>query len=384
MEKVRFGFLGAGISMRYLYGPYMKLLENGRAYAVCDVDKQRADVARAKWGIEKAYYDYDQMLKDPQIDFVVIAVPTNYHKDMVLKAAAAGKHVFCEKPMCVTVDEADEMIAACKKANVKLMVAFMKRFNSSFCKAKEIIDSGALGDVFELRVTWDNARATSSAQSDYRHRLTSGGGYLQEDGSHPIDICRWWMGDVAEVNGYVMCIGKDRFENEDVSCVAMRHKNNTLSTLHITMLTHCTGEERYEVFGTKATLVMRCIYHSSLTQEHHHIHLYEKSKTVTDLTMPNLWFEYDDTESYVKKTWQYLRELEHFCECILRDVDPQMTGEDGRAIVEIVNAAYLSAYRKQRVVLPITGKPDFAKLFENARAETPQMKIGAEPWVSRY
>ena len=76
--------------------------------------------------------------------------------------------------------------------------------------------------------------------------------------------------------------------------------------------------------------------------------------------------------------------LEHFCECIRTDTDPKITGEDGRAIVEIVNAAYLSAYRKQRVVLPVTEKPDFAKLFESARSETPDMKIGAEPWVSRY
>jgi len=84
--------------------------------------------------------------------------------------------------MTATIEEADEMIASCKKNKVKFMIAFMKRFNKAFCLTKKIIDEGRLGDVFEIRATWDNARAKGS--SDYRHRLIAGGGFLQEDGSH--------------------------------------------------------------------------------------------------------------------------------------------------------------------------------------------------------
>ncbi len=158
-------------------------------------------------------------------------------------AAEAGKHVYCEKPFSVYFDDAKRMVDACNEHRVILQIAFMKRFNRSFQRVKEIIDEGVLGDLFEMRVVWDNSRFGATSEN-YRHRAASGGGYLQEDGSHPIDVCRWWMGDVKTVTGDFLIVDKERVENDDVGIVTMKHAGGGLSTLHITMRTHRTGDHR--------------------------------------------------------------------------------------------------------------------------------------------
>ncbi|MCL5997379.1 MAG: Gfo/Idh/MocA family oxidoreductase [Chloroflexi bacterium] len=253
MEKLRLGLIGCGFGARDLYAPYFRYLDNGELVAAMDVDEDRGRKIQELTGCRKVYTQLDALLADKDVDAVMILTPTNLHAEQVERAAQAGKHVYCEKPMAKTIEEADRMIDACARCGVKLQVAFMKRFNPSFQRAKEILDEGRLGDIFEMRAIWDNARARTS-RANYRHQLRSGGGFLQEDGSHPLDIIHWWMGDVSEVSGHVMLVAANRFDNDDVASVVMKHKNGAMSSLHITMLTHRTGMESYEVFGTKGTL----------------------------------------------------------------------------------------------------------------------------------
>jgi predicted dehydrogenase len=380
MEKVRLGMIGCGMGASCLYGPYFKYLENGECVAVMDIDPARAREIQILTGCPKVYTQLEPMLEDKDIDAVMILTPTNLHVQQVELAAQAGKHVYCEKPMARTIEEADRMIDACAHNKVKLQVAFMKRFNPSFLRAKEIIDSGRLGEVFEMRAVWDNARARTSAKENYRHRLRSGGGFLQEDGSHPIDVCRWWMGDVAEVSAEVMLVAANRFENEDVGMVAMKHKNGTLSSLHITMLTHRTGMESYEVFGTKGTLYVRWLFHSTHSIEPAVIELHEHAEHVTDLSLSTSW----RVEDELKMRWQYLNELRHFCDCVINDKFPSPDGADGRAVVEIINAAYTSALEDRKVKLPLQMSPDYEGLFTSLRAQSRWQISDQDAWWSRY
>ena len=158
---------------------------------------------------------------------------------------------------------------------------------------------------------------------------------IQEDASHPLDVCRWWLGDVSEVSAHLMLVASEHHPTEDVDCVVMRHKTGAMSTLHITGLTHATGEESYEVFGTHGTLVMRWLSHSTATLEPAVIALHENSRTVTDLTLDSPW----DPSQRIQQDWQYLRALEHFCKCIMNNENLYSASTDGRAVVEIVNAA---------------------------------------------
>jgi predicted dehydrogenase len=261
----------------------------------------------------------------------------------------------------------------------------MKRFNKSFRLVKDLIDSGQLGGVFELRERWDNARVLpplagrTPEETGYRLRLISGGGFLQEDGSHPLDVARWWLGDVEEVNAYVTVVDPERYETENVAYVTMRHKSGAITTLHITMMTHTTGEEGYELFGTKGTLIMRWLYHSSRSPEPAIIHLHKNSREVQDLTLSSSWNPLHE----LNENWQYLRELEHFCECILKNEKPYCTGEDGKAVVELVNASYISAWKGERMKLPLKETPNLKEFFIELRSKSP-WTLGEAEWSSWY
>jgi predicted dehydrogenase len=380
LRKVGLGIIGCGLGAQALYASFFPYLENGRLVACMDIDGERARAFQEQSGAEAAYTELAPMLDRSDIDAVMIVTPTNLHVEQVLAVAEGGKHVYCEKPMARTIEEADRMIDACRANSVKLQVAFMKRFNRSFGLAKQTIDDGRLGDVFELRATWDNARAAASAEDNYRHRSISGGGYLQEDGSHPLDVCRWWLGEVSEVTGHVMIVAANRFENEDVGAIVMKHLSGAMSSLHITMLSHRTGMESYEVFGTKGTLLVEWPFHSTHTLEPAFVRLFEHATEVTDLTLSTSWNPHEE----LLTNWQYLNELRHFCDCIIHDREPAVGGADGRATVEILNAAYLSAREGRTVSLPLDRSPDLEPFFEDVRGRS-RWHIGDDDaWWGRY
>jgi predicted dehydrogenase len=379
MDKVRLGMIGCGWGASALYGPFFRYLQNGELHAVMDLDEERARALQQATGAPKLYRGLQPLLDDEAIDAVIVATPPFAHAEQVVQAAGAGKHVYCEKPMAPTLSEADRMVAACREHGVKLQIGLMKRFNRSFRLAKQVLEEGRIGQTFEMRAVWDNARAKAT-RANYRHSAAAGGGYLQEDGSHPIDICRWWMGEVQEVSANMLMVAANRVDNEDVGVVTMKHRNGSLSTLHITMLTHRTGEESYEVFGTEGTLLMRWPYHSSHTLEPALLQIHRHARQVTDLTPDTSWNVQQEMES----NWQYLNELRAFCACILDDTEPRVTGEDGRAVVEIVNAAYLSAQRGSKVSLPLQEEPDFAALFGELRRASRWEIADEDAWWSRY
>jgi len=378
-EKVKLGIIGCGWAARDLYGPYFKYLENGELIACMDINEENARNFQRITGCKKVYTALGKMLEDKEIDGVLVLTPTNLHVEHVTRAAEAGKHVYCEKPMARTIEECDKMINACKRNNVKLQIGFMKRFNRSFLLVKNLINEGKIGDIFEMRAIWDNARATATAKN-YRHRLESGGGFLQEDGSHPIDICRWFLGDVEEVSANILLVMSNRIENEDVANVFMRHKSGAISSLHITMLTHCIGEESYQLFGLKGTLIMRWLYHSTHSIEPAIIRIWKKSKEVTDFTLSTSWSPIKE----ISENWQYLNEIRHFCDCILNNRTPDVTGQDGRAVVEIINAAYISATEGKKVKLPLKEVPSFEEIFTKMKALSKWQIQDEDAWSSWY
>ena len=354
-------------------------MEKGELAAVMDLNAERAKVLQERHGVKRAYTNLDGILNDGNVDGVMVLTPPQHHLAPVVAAAKAGKHIFCEKPMAPTLEGADEMIGACEAGGVKLMTVFMKRFNWSFQRVKELIEEGRLGEVFEVRARWDNVKVRGPSGEAFRMTVESGGGMIQEDGSHPFDVCRWWLGDVSEVTAHAMIAAPEHHPTEDVACVVMGHQSGAMSTLHVTGLTHATGEESYEIFGTHGTLVMRWLSHSTSTLEPALMTLYENSRTATDLTLDAPWHP----SQRIREDWQYLRALEHFCECIVNDEEPQPNSADGRAVVEIVNAAYLSVMRGATVKLPLKESVDAKALFSKLHQSSP-WSLEGRMWDSRY
>lgn len=166
---------------------YKNKIEKARIIACVDAVEEAAKAAAEELGCDKYYTDYKSILNDDSIDAVIIVSPTNLHRQIVVDCANAGKHIFCEKPMAMTVEECDEMVEACEKNNVKLQIGFMRRFDSSFAEAKRLVESGAIGDLVQIH---SNTRGPSKPQP-WMYDLKKSNGILAEVNSHDIDAVRW-------------------------------------------------------------------------------------------------------------------------------------------------------------------------------------------------
>ena len=130
---------------------YKNKVANAAITAVVDASEDAVKAAAEELGITKYFTDYHDILHDTDIDAVVVVAPTNLHRQIVIDCANAGKHIFCEKPMAMNTQECDEMIEACEKNHVKLQIGFMRRFDSSFCEAKRLLDEGEIGELVQDR-----------------------------------------------------------------------------------------------------------------------------------------------------------------------------------------------------------------------------------------
>ena len=148
-EEVRIGLIGAGRIGR-VHAQAYRQVSGGRLVAVADVIKPAAEKLAQEYGLE-SYQDYRDILVRPDIDAVLIATPNWLHAETAIAAARAGKHIFCQKPIALTLEDADAMIAGGNEAGVVLQVGFMLRFTPPMPDVKELVASGALGDVISIR-----------------------------------------------------------------------------------------------------------------------------------------------------------------------------------------------------------------------------------------
>jgi len=358
-DQVKLGIAGCGKGGTYvMYAPILRYLENGYVTALMDPDPAALERMRPYCPHAVTFTDYDAFLAEADMDAVIIASPVFFHCEQTVKAASAGKHVLCEKPMARTIGECDAMIAACRKAGVVLMIAFMKRFDKSFRRAKEMIEAGELGRVFQVRCNWSWLGAYPGGEG-WRAWLRTWGGIFQDHGSHTIDLCRWWLGDVETVSGEIQIV-RAGYEVEDTAMATLRHAGGALSLHHMTAATHKPLIEYYLIDGTRASLEIECgPVWSFISTEPFRMTLYEGGRTTRDLTLynkPNL----DDEQ---RASHRYLKELEHFCDCVQRNAEPLTPGEDGRAAIEAINAVYLSSWRGEKVHLPLQEEPDLEARF---------------------
>ena len=195
------GILGPGFIATRAVIPAIQQLPGARVLAVASSNPERAQLTAARFGIERAYHDYQALLDDPAVDVVYIALPNHLHHTWAIRAAQAGKHVLCEKPLAMTTAQCDEMIAACQQANVLLMEAVMYRFHPRMLSLKEMLASGGLGDIRFLHAAFS---FFFNALDNYRARSEFGGGALLDIGSYCVNAARWLIGsEPAEVQASI-------------------------------------------------------------------------------------------------------------------------------------------------------------------------------------
>ncbi|MFH0796716.1 MAG: Gfo/Idh/MocA family oxidoreductase [Candidatus Omnitrophota bacterium] len=201
MKLIRWGIIGCGSVAEYKGGPALYKVLNSTLLAVMSRNEERAKSFAERHHAKRCYTSIEDLLSDSEIDAVYIAAPPNTHAELTEKAARSKKHVLCEKPMALNVAECRKMIAACRKNNVQLMVAYYRRFYPVVKKIKYLLNEGVIGKPVYCRFL-----TSSLYDGEPNWRLdpkVSGGGYLFDVGSHRLDLLAYFFGKPKKVSAFV-------------------------------------------------------------------------------------------------------------------------------------------------------------------------------------
>jgi predicted dehydrogenase len=248
-ERVRWGVLGcAAIALRKVI-PAMQRSEHCAIVAIASRDSGRAAAAAAELGIPRSYGSYEDLLADPDVEAVYNPLPNHLHAEWTLRAAAAGKHVLCEKPLAMTSTEAQEMVDGCEQAGVALMEAFMYRIHPLWRRVRTMVDEGAVGELLAIQAFFSYRNVDPG---NIRNIPAYGGGALMDVGCYPINVARWMFD--GEPDGVVATARIDPSFGTDVVTSAVldfggRHAAFTCST-------QLEDDQRVHLVGTAGRLVV--------------------------------------------------------------------------------------------------------------------------------
>lgn len=326
-EPIRAAILGTGsISRRHAQG----YLDAGASIvALCDVDAASLESRGRQWGVTRLYRDYRDMFADGGFDVVSIAAPTAVHHPATLAAAAAGVHVLVEKPLALSLDLADEMIAACRDAGVILQVNHQLRSGGPARRARELLDAGAIGRVTYVRLRQAHDWAGLGVRPSFATRASSGGGTLLDNGCHLMDLARFFGGRVDEVYARTASL-QYPVEVEDTAVVSLRFADGALGTVE-TAWTATGWEEGFWIYGTEGALECTNRFGPAVLR-----HSYRASPGTT-------WGETDVTTYGFAGDGPHSRHLAAFLAAVRGEGPVACTGEDGREAVRLILTAYHSA-----------------------------------------
>lgn len=194
-QPLNIGVVGLGRLGRLYSRYFTNRLPGARLHAVSDIQKDAVAATLAETGAARGYSDYHDLLADPTVDAVVVMTPTKLHGEVVIAAAAAGKAIFCEKPLSLDIDEAERMKAAVARHGVFFQLGFMRRFDKAYMAAKKRIDEGVIGTPVMFK---SSSKDQFPPPVDYLRPSNSGGLFI-DMGIHDFDLARWFMGEVSSV-----------------------------------------------------------------------------------------------------------------------------------------------------------------------------------------
>ncbi len=319
MDRLRWGVLGvANIGLRAVI-PAIQASSNGRLVAIASRQEARAREAAARIGGIRAHGTYQALLEDPGVDAVYIPLPNALHREWTIRAAAAGKHVLCEKPLATTVADAEAMIAACHRHGVVLMEAFMYRFHPRTERVAQLVADGEIGDVRLVRAsfTFQIRRA-----DDIRLQPGLGGGALYDVGCYGVNVSRMLLGEPVEVAAYAQ-VGPSGVD--EVLAAVLRWRDGRLAVVDCGLA--LSNRQEYEVVGTSGHLRVPLAFVPGTGSAT--IDLVRNRETST-LTVPG--------------ADQYQCMVEHFADAARSRVPLRLPPEDALASMRVIAAALRSAY----------------------------------------
>jgi len=350
-KKIKWGVIACGgIAARRTipeYLAYLKTAEpSGEIAAVMDISRDRAKAVAEKFNIPFFCNDERELLgKD--IDAVYIASPQNEHCRQAVMAAEAGKHILCEKPMAISLEEVDRMEEACRKAKVKFMLGFCMRSSVYHAKARELVQSGALG-----KMVMGRAQLTCwypPIENAWRQDVSiSRGGALIDMGTHCLDLLEWIMGStVVEVTGFQdLLVHAYRTKIEDTSTIVVKFANGAHGIIdNYFNLPDAAAQNSLELHGTCGSIIGQGTIGQDPTGRMFSIIQPQGGYNAGQ----NRATEAKRQEYNLKGESIYGRMMESFARCILENSEPPISLADGRRSVAVVEAIYKAVAERRTV-----------------------------------
>jgi inositol 2-dehydrogenase len=324
-SKLNLALVGTG-RMGIAYARYLaNRVPGATLYAVADVRLAAAEAARAEFGAARAVADYRELLTDKNVDGIVVMTPTKLHKDVVIDAARAGKAIFCEKPLSLAIEDAQEMKDAVAQSGVFFQLGFMRRFDPGYAAAKKKIAEGAIGRPCVFKST---SKDKERPPLDYLRPENSGGLFI-DMGIHDFDLARWFMGDVTSVysTGGVLAYPEMKpIGDWDNALTNIRFASGCIGMVSLSR----NGVYGYgiytEIVGTEGTIQIGYDRETPI--------LVMKKDTIAHDTVPGFYERFENA---------YIIQLQDFVQNMLNHRPPPITCDDGIAAQKIAVAATQSA-----------------------------------------
>ena len=305
----------------------------------------------SKYGIANHFTDLDAMLAMDEIDMVVVGAPNFTHCEITLKAAQAGKHVVVEKPLCLNLADADRMIAACDQAGVKLMYAEELCFTPKYVRLKQLLDDGVLGRpvLFKQSEKHDGPHAAHFWDVD-----RSGGGVTMDMGCHAIQFFRWLNANNPVKSVYAQMntsVHAARTRGDDNAIIILEFDNGVVALAEESWTKLGGMDDRAEIHGSEGVAYADVLHGNSIPTYSAKGVGYAVEKAGNTVGWSYVMYE---------EIWNYgfPQEFQHFVDCVLNDRQPLVTGADGKAVLEILFAAYESAGAGRKILLPSPTRAD--------------------------
>jgi len=320
---VNIGIVGAG-RIGQVHAETLSRLPNARAVHIVDTIEKAAQSAATKFGIPRVSTRFEDLVENKDIHAVFICSPSTLHAAQIKACCAAGKHIFCEKPLAITLAEADEVIQTVERSGVKMMLAFQRRFDPFFASAQAAVARGDIGEPFTFKLT---SRDPAPPPIEY---LKMSGGQANDQAIHDFDVARFLMNgaECTEVYTVGACRVDPRIAQEagdtDVMVVLLRFDNGAFGTVEVSRLCSFGYDQRVEVFGSKGQVSFGNAYPNDV--------MLEDKSSVRRAAMPYSFF----MDRYERA---YRNEVSVFVDCLLNNKPMPTSGRDGRAAMVIARAA---------------------------------------------
>lgn len=351
MDKVKVGLIGSQF-VSTIHAESLKRVADAQILAVASPTEEHVKAFARQHNIPNYFTDYRKMLEMDEIDMIVLGLPNDLHAQATVDAARAGKHVLCEKPLCMNLKEAGLMIETCKKEGVKLMYAEELCFTPKYVRLKELVDDGALGKVYMVKQSEKHDGPHAPWFWDVQR---SGGGVALDMGCHAFEFFRWMLGKpqvesvYADMGTYVH---QDKTKGDDNSILIVKFAGGATGVAEESWAKKGGMDDRAEVHGSEGVAYANLLMGNSILTYSEKGYGYAVEKAATTQGWSFTIYE---------EMWNYgfPQEMEHFVDCVKNDKQPLETGEDGRIVLEMIFAAYESARTGKKVTMPF--KTDASK-----------------------